>query len=317
MTSPTSVNAPTEERSHLAPRIGATWLMVLASFLFATMGVCVKLASAQYDAGEIVFYRSMTGALLMMLFAHWKGGSVATKVPAMHFWRSLSGVIALSLWFYSLGKLPLATAMTLNYMSSVWMALFLIGGAVMLGSARVDGRLIGTVLLGFAGVALILRPTIEEQQLWSGLMGVLSGMISATAYLQVTALGRAGEPEYRIVFYFSIGGICAGLLTTAFNGELHSHSWAGVGLLLAVGLLATVAQLMMTRAYSTGRTLVNASLQYLGIVYSFVYGVLLFADKITWMALAGMFLIVGAGLSATLLRSRNAAPADTANAPLE
>ena len=317
MTSPTSVNAPTEERSHLAPRIGATWLMVLASFLFATMGVCVKLASAQYDAGEIVFYRGMTGALLMMLFAHWKGGSVATKVPAMHFWRSLSGVIALSLWFYSLGKLPLATAMTLNYMSSVWMALFLIGGAVMLGSARVDGRLIGTVLLGFAGVALILRPTIEEQQLWHGLMGLLSGMISATAYLQVTALGRAGEPEYRIVFYFSIGGICAGLLTTLFSGELHSHTWSGVGLLLAVGLLATVAQLMMTRAYSTGRTLVNASLQYLGIVYSFIYGVLLFADKITWMALAGMFLIVGAGLSATLLRSRNAAPADTANAPLE
>ena len=156
--------------------------------------------------------------------------------------------------------------MTLNYMSSVWMAMFLVGGAVMLGNARVDGRLIGTVLLGFAGVALILRPTIEEQQLWSGLMGLLSGMISATAYLQVTALGRAGEPEYRIVFYFSLGGICAGLLTTAVNGELHSHTWSGVGLLLAVGLLATVAQLMMTRAYSTGRTLVNASLQYLGTV---------------------------------------------------
>ena len=295
----------------------AAWLMVLASFLFATMGVCVKLASAHYDAGEIVFYRGLTGASLMLLFARWKGGTVATKVPAMHFWRSLSGVIALSLWFYSLGKLPLATAMTLNYMSSVWMALFLIGGAVMLDSAKVDGRLIGTVLLGFAGVGLILRPTIEEQQLWYGLMGLLSGMISATAYLQVTALGRAGEPEYRIVFYFSIGGICAGLLTTVASDEMHSHTWSGVGLLLAVGLLATVAQLMMTRAYSTGRTLVNASLQYLGIVFSFVYGVLLFADKITWMALAGMFLIVGAGLSATLLRSRSATPADTANAPLE
>jgi S-adenosylmethionine uptake transporter len=313
----TSANASTEERSRPAPRLGAAGLMVLASFLFATMGVCVKLASAHYDSGEIVFYRGMTGALLMLLLARWNGGTVATKVPAMHFWRSLSGVFALSLWFYSLGKLPLATAMTLNYMSSVWMALFLIGGAVMLGSAKVDGRLIATVLLGFAGVGLILRPTIEEQQLWYGLMGLLSGMISATAYLQVTALGRAGEPEYRIVFYFSIGGICAGLLTTLFSGELHSHTWSGIGLLLAVGLLATVAQLMMTRAYSTGRTLVNASLQYLGIVFSFVYGVLLFADKITWMALAGMFLIVTAGLSATLLRSRNAAPADTANAPLE
>ena len=179
----------------------------------------------------------MTGALLMLLFARWKGGSVATKVPAMHFWRSLSGVIALSLWFYSLGKLPLATAMTLNYMSSVWMAMFLVGGAVMLGNARVDGRLIGTVLLGFAGVALILRPTIAEQQLWHGLMGLLSGMISATAYLQVTALGRAGEPEYRIVFYFSIGGICAGLLTTLFSGELHSHTWSGVASTVLVVLV--------------------------------------------------------------------------------
>ena len=36
------------------------------------------------------------------------------------------------LWFYSLGKLPVATAMTLNYMSSIWMALFLIGGGAML-----------------------------------------------------------------------------------------------------------------------------------------------------------------------------------------
>jgi len=292
-------------------------LMVLASFLFATMGVCVKLASDQYGSGEIVFYRGITGALMMVGFARLKGGSVATRVPAMHFWRSVSGVIALSLWFYALGHLPLATAMTLNYMSSIWMALFLIGGAVMLGSAKVDGRLIGTVLLGFVGVAAVLRPTIEEQQLWYGLMGLLSGMISATAYLQVTALGRAGEPEYRIVFYFSLGGIVAGALTAFASGGLHAHSWRGAALLLAVGLLASAAQLMMTRAYSTGRVLVNASLQYLGIAFSFVYGVLLFADRVTWMALGGMLCIVGAGLSATLLRTRTAAPADTANAPLE
>jgi S-adenosylmethionine uptake transporter len=205
--------------------------------------------------------------------------------------------------------------MTLNYMSSVWMALFLIGGAAMLGSARVDGRLVATVLLGFGGVALILRPTIEHDQLWHGLMGLLSGMISATAYLQVTALARAGEPELRIVFYFSIGGAVFGGLTTLWSG-VHGHTLKGVALLIAVGALATVAQLMMTRAYSTGRTLVNASLQYLGIAFSFGYGVLLFNDRVTWMALGGMLLIVGAGLSATLLRSRSAPP-DTANAPLE
>jgi drug/metabolite transporter (DMT)-like permease len=295
--------------------VSAPWLMVVASFLFATMGVCVKLASAHYAPGEIIFYRGLVGALLMLALVRSRRMTLATAMPAAHFWRSLTGVIAMLLWFSALGNLPLATAMTLNYMSSVWMALFLIGGAVMLGSARVDGRLVGTVLLGFAGVALVLRPTIGHDQLWYGLLGLLSGMVSATAYLQVTTLARAGEPEIRIVFYFSLGGVLLGLLSTVWTG-LHAHSWQGIALLLATGLLATVAQLMMTRAYSTGRTLVNASLQYLGIAFSFGYGVLLFADRVTWMALAGMMLIVVAGLSATLLRSRTT-PADTANAPLE
>ncbi len=160
------------------------------------------------------------------------------------------------------------------------------------------------MLVGFAGVALILRPTIAEQQLWHGLIGLLSGMIAAIAYLQVTALGRVGEPEYRIVFYFSLGSLGAGTLFVLATGT-HPHTLRGIGLLLAVGVLATVAQLMMTRAYSTGRTLVNASLQYLGIAWAFAYGVLLFDDRVTALAVSGMLLIVLAGLSATLLRSRN------------
>jgi len=294
--------------------MSAPWLIVCASFLFSTMGVCVKLASADYAAGEIVFYRGLTGAAMMLVFARCKRGTVATRVPAMHFWRSLSGVVSLCLWFYAIGNLPLATAMTLNYMSSVWMALFLLGGSIALGTSRVDGRLIATILVGFAGVALILRPTIGEQQLWYGLMGLLSGVIAATAYLQVTALGRIGEPEYRIVFWFSSGGIAAGALSLFWTG-MHAHTWHGLALLLAVGVLATLAQMMMTRAYSTGRTLVNASLQYLGIAWSFVYGVTLFGDPVTAMAVSGMLLVIGAGLSATLLRRRSAVAADFADPP--
>ncbi len=290
--------------------------MVLATLLFATMGVCVKLASNEYGAGEIVFYRGLVGVLVIAALSRWQGQSLRTAVPGMHFWRSLSGVLALSLWFYSIGKLPLATAMTLNYMSSVWMALFLIGGGVLMGSARVDPRLVSAVLLGFCGVALVLRPTMDEQQLWYGLAGLLSGMLSALAYLQVTSLGRAGEPEYRIVFYFSLGGIAAGALTTLATGSWHGHSLRGAALLLAVGLLATAAQLSMTRAYGRGKTLVNASLQYLGIVFSFLYGALLFGDALTPSALLGMSLIIVAGLAATLLRSRST-PADSQHSTLE
>ncbi|WP_431265568.1 DMT family transporter [Roseateles chitinivorans] len=286
--------------------MSAPLLMVLATLLFATMGVCVKLASAYYGAGEIVMYRGLVGTLFLFALSRAKGLSLKTAVPAMHFWRSLSGVIALSLWFFAISKLPLATAMTLNYMSSVWMALFLIGGAVLMGAAKVDPRLIITVLLGFVGVGLVLQPAMEDQQVWHGLAGLASGMLSAMAYLQVTSLGRAGEPEFRIVFYFSMGGVVAGALTTIVShGGWHGHTWTGAALLLAVGVLATAAQLLMTRAYGTGKPLVNASLQYLGIVFSALYGVLIFGDLLGLLSWIGILLIVVAGLGATLLRARN------------
>ena len=282
--------------------------MLCASLLFAVMGVCVKFASAQYGAGEMVFYRSLVGALFIFGLTRVRRVPLATRIPSMHFWRSASGVVALMLWFSAISGLPLATAMTLNYMSSVWMALFLIGGSVLVGAARVDGRLVAAVLIGFAGVALVLRPTVDQQQLWYGLVGLLSGMIAALAYLQVTALGRAGEPEERIVFYFSLGGLAAGTLWMLVRG-ISTHTPRGLALLLAIGLLATVAQMMMTRAYRIGRTLANASLQYLGIVFSFVFGALVFDDAVTLSALAGMALIVGAGLYAMLLRTRQQQPA--------
>jgi len=115
--------------------------MLAASLLFADMGVCVKLASELYPAGEIVFYRRLVGMLFAYALSRSRGSSLRTDVPAMHFWRSLCGVLSLGLYFYAIGGLPLATAATLNYLSSVWMALFLLGGAVLLGSAQVDGRL--------------------------------------------------------------------------------------------------------------------------------------------------------------------------------
>ena len=277
--------------------------MLGAALLFSLMAVCVKWASAQYDAGELVFYRSLIGVVFITVLARVRGTSLRTTMPAMHFWRSASGVASLGLWFYSLGGLPLGTAMTLNYMSSVWMALFLIGGAVMLGAARVDGRLVASVLAGFVGVALVLRPTIEQQQVWHGLAGLLSGLLAAMAYLQVTTLGRSGEPEARIVFYFSIGGLALGALWIAVYGA-SGHTPGGVALLLVIGVSATIAQMMMTRAYRIGHTLSNAGLQYLAIVFSSILGMLVFNDTVTSLALAGMALIVIAGLTATFLRTR-------------
>ena len=286
-----------------AAGLSAPWLMVIAAFMFASMSVCVKLASTDYSTGEIMVYRGLVGMVMMAVLARSRGVSLKTTVPATHVRRSVTGVVSMFMWFYCVANIPVATAMTLNYMSSVWIAVFMLVGAWFFGKSKVDKRLIVSVLLGFGGVALVLQPTIGDDQLWYGVIGMMSGMISATAYLQIAALARMGEPETRIVFYFSIACTVLGVITALPFG-MHAVTWKSALLLLAVGLLAGLAQVLMTRAYAIGKMLVNASLQYLGIAFAAVYGMLLFADPMSGSLIAGMVMIVGAGIFAALLKSK-------------
>ncbi|MRD49320.1 EamA/RhaT family transporter [Caenimonas koreensis DSM 17982] len=295
----------------------ALW-MIAGSFFFATMAVCVKFASQWFHSSELVFWRGVLGMLLLWAIARYQRQSLATRYPAMHAWRSLVGVISLGAWFYSIGFLPLATSMTLNYMSSVWVAAFLIGGALMNwdprqagGSPLRQGALVLTVLAGFTGVILMLRPTIAQNQLFAGLIGLMSGLTAAFAYMQVMALGKAGEPETRTVFYFAMGSAVGGALGMLVEG-MSPWNWAHAMWLVPIAVLAALGQLCMTRAYSKGPTLVVASLQYFGLVFGAIYSVTLFGDAITLLGWAGMALIVASGIAATVLRSR-AAP----NAPAE
>jgi S-adenosylmethionine uptake transporter len=283
----------------------ALW-MVLGAFFFATMGVGVKVASGSFNTFELVFYRGLVGIVLMSLLLRAHGTPLRTPVPLMHVWRSAVGGFALGAWFFAIAHLPLATAMTLNYMSGVWVAAFIVGGAILFGKSERQGPLLATVLLGFAGVVLTLRPTIDQNQLFAGLIGLLSGMSSSLAYLQVTALGKAGEPVERTVFYFAVGTAVVGGIGLLFTGftPWEQVSWQAAAWLIPIGVLASLGQWCMTRAYSRGHTLVVASLQYSGIVFAALYSVLLFGDQIPLLGWLGMLLIVTSGVAATILRER-------------
>jgi S-adenosylmethionine uptake transporter len=284
----------------------ALW-MLLASLLFATMGVCIKFASVHFNSFEIVCYRGLVGVIFLIGLTRVRGVSLRTRVPMMHVWRSVVGVTALTSWFYAIAALPLATAMTLNYMSSVWIAAFLLGGALLLqgrdAPIRQQGPLFLAVLAGFGGVAMMLRPTLNDDQVLGALVGLLSGIFSAFAYLQVTALSRVGEPESRTVFYFSLGAVLAGALGMLFAGASAWH-WPSALWLLPIGLLAVFGQLCMTRAYASGATLVVANLQYSGIVFAGIYSLTIFGDQLPLMGWLGMALIIGSGITATALRAR-------------
>jgi S-adenosylmethionine uptake transporter len=243
----------------------------------------------------------------MVMVCQRKNISLQTPVLKMHVVRSIAGVVSLAAWFYAIAKLPLATAMTLNYTSSVWVAAFLVGSTMWIGTFKSAARQVPvamTVLLGFVGVVMTLRPSFEQNQFAAGIIGVVSGMVSAIAYLQVAALGKVGEPVERTVFYFSLGSAVAGALCMLVWGT-SEWVWTLALWLLPVGILAVLGQWCMTQAYNDGATLVVANLQYSCIVFSAVFGLFLFGDEIPWMGWAGIGVIVLSGIAATAFRQRS------------
>ncbi|MGB4346949.1 MAG: DMT family transporter [Burkholderiaceae bacterium] len=286
--------------------------MLFASFVFAIMGVCVKLASITCSTSEIVMCRGIVGMSLIFALTKLQGGSLKTTLPWHHAWRGLVGVTALWLWFFAIGQLPLAAAMTLNYMAPIWIAAIMFTVGWWQGQRRFAWGLAAAIGTSFIGVALLLKPTIHAEQWLGGLTALISGFLSALAYIQVKKLGQLGEPEYRVVFYFSASGVLAGLLSgvvdsllqTGHAQILHSLTLHELGLLLAIGLTATMAQIAMTRAYRLGAMLVTANLQYTGIVFSSIWGILIWGDHLSLSGWLGIAIILGSGVAATYYHVR-------------
>lgn len=287
--------------------------MLFATLMFSMMSVCVKFASADYSTVEIVMYRSLFGAIVIGIMMVLRGAPFQTRFPFAHLWRGVVGATAFGLWFLSMANLPLGTAMTLNYMSPIWIATIMFGIGWWRGQTQFEWRLVVAVLASFIGVALMLKPAIHADQLLWGVIGLISGMLASLAYLQVRHLGMLGEPEDRVVFYFCITGTIGGAIACVIrgywpgsDGEIwHALDLKGFMLLAAIGVAAAIGQMAMTRAYHLGKTLVTANLQYTGIVFSSIWGILFWDDKLGWMGWLGIVIIIASGVTATFFDVRH------------
>lgn len=265
--------------------------MLVAAFFFAIMGTLVKIGSETFTSPELVFYRSLFG--LIFIFALAKRQTLQLKTPALgkHLARSIIGFISLVMFFYAISQLPLATAVTLNYTSPLFMAIF----ASFMLHERPRKILILAIIFGFIGVALLLRPSLHVEELVAGVIGLLSGLTAGLVYVYVTQLARVGEPDWRTVFYFTL--VCtvgAGLWMLLY--DFNILSWEDVPLLLGLGASATIAQLAMTRAYRTGNHLVVGNLAYTTVLLASLFGILLWGETLSserWLAVG---LIITSGI---------------------
>ncbi|WP_085314530.1 DMT family transporter [Derxia lacustris] len=289
--------------------------MLAAAALFSLVAAFVKLAIDAHSAWEILFWRNAVGLAVLLPMALRRMGGLRALVVTPH-WRghlarNASGTTAVLLWFATTAHLPLATALTLNYTSSLFLAALLVGGAWRAGRRGPGRRMLAALLIGFAGIVCVLRPTLApEQWLW-GAAGLASGLLGAGALLSLRTLGQLGEPSTRTVFYFSLSGAAAGAAGMLAFGA-HWPDARHLGYLLAVGGLALVAQLALTHAYGRGKPLLAATLGYSTIVFGSGWGWLVWGDVTPAQAWIGIGLIAGAGAWATLLTAQ--ATADPAAA---
>jgi drug/metabolite transporter (DMT)-like permease len=279
--------------------VGALW-MLAAGFFFGCMGLFVKLGAHDFNSSELVFYRSFFGLIVVVFMLRGSGVALSTTYRMGHVWRGLSGSVAMILFFYCITTLPLATAITLNYTSS----LFLTALTILVYKERFHASLSIALAVGFVGVIFLLHPTLERDQLVPGLLGLASGFLAGIALLNVRQLGRLGEPATRIVFYFNLVATFVSGLWMLLS-PLHALSWRNLPLLIAIGACATFAQVAMTRAYRIGQTLVVSSLSYSTIAFGSLFGLLFWHESLPLGGWLGIVLIIASGVLSFWLQPKH------------
>lgn len=277
--------------------MNALW-MLFACFLFASMGACVKLVAGHFNIGQTVLARGLLPVLLIGGWMLWRGYSARSVHWKSHLYRSLAGGTAMLMYFSAITLLPLATAITLNNTSPLCMA------AILAFREPPPRRVIFALLLGLAGVIMVLQPAFT-QDLWLGaLLGLASALLGSIAHLNLRELGRAGEPEWRTVFIFSLITCLLSLPMAASLPTGQASKAPQWLLLLGVGFCGGLGQLCLTRAFRSGKAIITASMGYSTVVFSCLYSALVWGDKLSPLSWLGIATITLAGLISTRTASR-------------
>jgi len=264
------------------PRRGAA-LLATSALLFAIMGVLIREVSETVNNETVVFFRNLVGVFFFLPIIAYRGfGPFRTRRLANHFLRTFYGLGAMYCFFYAIAHLPLADAMVFTYAAPIFTPVL----AWWWLKESLTTRMMFMVLLGFVGVLLVAKPTgaLFETK---ALAGVGASLLAACAFVSIRAMSDS-EPASRIVFYFST--FSALLSSIPLLWAYQPLSARELGLLLAVGLVATTSQLVMSKAYALAPPGKIGPLSYLAIVFSGLFAWLL------WDEMPGLSSWMGAGL---------------------
>lgn len=278
------------------PMQGAA-LLALSALLFSLMGVGVREVSASVNNESVVFFRNLVGVLFFLPLILLRGvAPLKTMRLKAHLWRTGYGLAAMYCFFYALAHLPLADAMLFTYSAPLFTPLI----AWWWLKEPLNKRILLTTGIGLLGVLLVAKPS---SALLGGntLIGMAASVLAAFAFVSIREMSDT-EPAYRIVFYFALFSALASAIPLTWAWQpLSNHE---LSLLLVIGLLATISQIIMSKAYGMAPP---------GLIGPFAYLAIVFAGVIAWLrwgetpdptSLIGAVLIFAASLLSIARRSR-------------
>ncbi|MRI82853.1 MAG: EamA family transporter [Nitratiruptor sp.] len=260
--------------------------MLLASLLFATMGLFAKLLSQRLPSVEIVFFRNLFGLVLVGLSLYHAPPLQRGGRPWLLLFRGLMGFLALLLFFYTIAHIPLAEAMTYSKTSPIWTAIF---ATLFLKELLTPIQWLA-IALGFGGMVLVTDPFTTPFDRYD-LLGLLSGVGAALAYTSVRELRSYYDTRTIVLSFMTVGTL--GPLVLMGLAPLFHPPWLDFLLapfflpqgiewlfICAMGLLATLAQLLMTRAYGLTKAGIVGAVSYTNILFSLLLGLLFLGEPL-------------------------------------
>lgn len=257
--------------------------MLVATFLFSCMNALVKLVP-HIPAVEVVFFRCIVSLAMSYVTLKSQRVPVLGNNKPLLIARGLTGALALVLYFTMLQQIPLATAVTLQFLSPIFTAI--LGIFLLKEKVKIWQWLF--FLISFCGMLVVngFDTRIAAIHL---LMGILAAVGSGMAYNIIRKL-RESEHPLVIVMYFP-------LVTLPLSGLYSAWHWVQPDgwdwlVLLGIGVLTQAAQYLMTKAYQKEEVSKVANLSYLGIVYALLLGFIFFGETFNFMTFIGMGLVI-------------------------
>lgn len=257
--------------------------MIISTFTFALMKVCVKMIS-HIPAIEIIFFRSVI-SILICLFFFWKDkinpwGS-NKKILIL---RGVVGSIALASYFYILQQIPLAAAASMQYMAPIFTAIL----GVFIVKEKVSTKQYLFFFLSFVGI-LVIQGFDARISLMHLIIGVGGAVFTGLAYNCIRIL-KTSEHPLVIIFYFPLVSLPLAGIISLFHW-VTPIGWDWMYLLL-VGLFTQIAQYFMTRSYQAEELSKVSIINYMGIIYSLAFGFIIFGETYEWLSYVGMALVI-------------------------